>query len=135
MDYLAFTFGHWVVLVMDIGHTSYYTARMTTSERAIWARSFDAHVTRGGYLVFAPRSPLHLDRGARTIDIVLRGDTGNLLEIAGPQSCPATQASPEIYPGQRAWCAAGVRLDVSGHNAFVDQASTGLEIQSLRAVR
>jgi hypothetical protein len=134
MDYLAFTFGHWVVLVEDMGHTSYYTARMTNAERAIWARSFDAHVTKGGYLVFAPRSPLHLYRGARTIDIILHGDSGNLLEIAGPQSCPATQSNPEVYVGQRSWCAAGIHIDVSGQPALVDQASD-ISIRSLPAVR
>ena len=133
-DYLVFTFGHWVVPVMDIGHTSYYTARMTMAERATWARSFDAHLTKGGYLVFAPHAPLRLTRGQ--MDIVLRGSVG-LLEIGGPQSCTATQAAPQMIPAGRGWCdpSTGVYLSVTGQPGFVDLASSGLLIRRLGPVR
>jgi hypothetical protein len=132
-DYLVFTFGRWVVPVMDIGHTSYYTARMTDNERATWARSFDAHLTKGGYLVFAPHAPLQLSRGE--MDIVLHGSDGTL-EIGGPQSCTDTQAAPQIIPAGRAWCdpSAGVRLSVTGQSRFVDLSSSGLVIRRLGPV-
>jgi hypothetical protein len=132
-DYLVFTFGPWVVPLLDIGHTSYYTARMTDGERATWARSFDAHLTKGGYLVFAPRTPLHVSRGS--MDIVLNGSDGSL-EIGGPQSCTDTQAAPQIIPAGRAWCdpSAGVRLSVTGQSRFVDLASSGLVIRRLGPV-
>ena len=71
MDYLAFQFGPWVVLVEDIAHSSYYTARMTSHERTTWARSFDARITKGGYLVFQPHAPLRVQRGS--IDITHDG--------------------------------------------------------------
>ena len=133
-DYLVFTFGPWVVPVLDIRHTSYYTARMTDGERATWARSFDAHLTKGGNLVFAPRAPLQVFRG--DMDVVLNGNT-NSLEIGGPQSCTDTQAAPQIIPAGRAWCdpSAGVRLSATGQSRFVDLASSGLAIRRLGPVR
>jgi hypothetical protein len=132
-DYLVFTFGPWVVPVLDIRHTSYYTARATDGERATWARSFDAHLTKGGYLVFAPRAPLHVSRGR--MDIVLQGND-NSLEIGGPQTCSATQAAPQVIPLGRAWCdpSAGVHLSVTGQSKFVDLASSGLAIRPLAPV-
>jgi hypothetical protein len=132
-DYLVFTFGHWVVPVMDIGHTAYYTARMTLAERVTWAGSFDAHLTKGGYLVFAPHAPLRVHRGQ--MDIVLHGSVG-LLEIGGPQSCTDTQASPQTIPAGRAWCdpSTGVHLSVTGQPGFVDLASSGLAIRRLGPV-
>jgi hypothetical protein len=132
-DYLVFTFGHWVVPVMDISHTAYYTARMTMAERVTWARSFDAHLTRGGYLVFAPQAPLRLTRGR--MDIVLHGSAG-LLEIGGPQSCAETQTAPQMIPAGRAWCdpSTGAHLSVTGQPGFVDLASSGLVIRRLGPV-
>ncbi len=55
MDYLGFQFGPWVLLVEDIDHSSYFTARMTNEERATWARSFDARHD-GGRLSRLPSS-------------------------------------------------------------------------------
>jgi hypothetical protein len=132
-DYLVFTFGPWVVPVLDIGHTSYYTARMTIAERATWARSFDAHLTKDGYLVFTPHAPLQLSRGG--MDIVLQGGNGTL-EIGGPQSCTDTQSDPQVIPAGRAWCdpSAGVRLSVTGQPRFVDLASSALVIRRLDPV-
>jgi hypothetical protein len=125
MDYLAFQFGHWVVLAMDIGRSGYSTARMTETQRATWARSFHAHVDRAGYLIFDPRPPLTLYRGDRTIDVVLHGGA-NLIEITGPTSCQgegSTQALPRVItnPPGLGWCdaGAGVRVSVTGATGFV----------------
>jgi hypothetical protein len=131
MDYLVFRFGPWVVPVDDPARTSYFTARMTNTQRATWAASFDAHVTKDGYLVFSPKAPLQVLRGS--IDVVLRGTRG-VIEIAGPQTCPATQLTPQLIPAGRAWCDSGaeVRVSVTGQTGLVDSASSGLAIRSLK---
>lgn len=135
-DYLAFQFGNWVVLAMDIVHSGYYTARMSESERATWARSFDAYVDKAGFLIFDPRPPLTVYRGGRTIDAVLRGG-GNLIEMSGPTSCQgdsSTQARPTITnPPGLGWCDArvGLRVSITGHATFVNGLETTL---GLRAV-
>jgi hypothetical protein len=133
MDYLMFSFGPWVVPVADPAQTSYFMARMTNVQRATWAASFDAHVTRDGYLVFSPKAPLHIVRGS--IDVILQGAGGGI-EIAGPQTCPATQLTPQLIPAGRAWCDSGadVRVSVTGQTDLVDSVSSGLAIRTLRPV-
>jgi hypothetical protein len=101
MDYLAFQFGPWIVLVEDIAHSSYFTARMTGEERATWARSFDDRVTTSGYLVFQPHSPLYVVRAE--IDVVLKHDDDSL-EISGLRACGASESPPTDNAGVTAWC-------------------------------
>jgi hypothetical protein len=132
VDYLAFSFGRWAVLVPD-RRSDPYRARMTDQQRSTWASAFDAHVTKGGYLIFSPKPPLQVLRGA--IDVTLRGNDG-LIEIAGPQTCASTQLTPQLIPAGRAWCdsGAGVHISVTGHANLVDPASSGLAIRSLASV-
>ena len=132
-DYLVFSFGPWVVPVADPAQSSYFTARMTNAQRVTWARSFDAHVTRDGYLVFSPKPPLQVLRGS--IDVLLQ-DTEGVIEIAGPQTCPATQLAPQIIPGGRAWCdsSVDVRVSVTGQSGLVDSLWSGLVIRPLRPI-
>ena len=117
MDYLAFWFGPWVVLVGDMAHSSYWTARMTTAKRATWARSFDAYITQGGYLVYHPHSPLTVSRGP--IDIVL-SHVGGSLEISGPVECTASLSSPSVNEGITCWCdpRSQVRVAATGTTAL-----------------
>ena len=133
MDYLAFQFGPWVVLVGDMLHSSYWTARMTSGQRATWARSFDAHITTGGYLVYRPQPPLSVSRGS--IDVVLK-DADGLLEISGPVSCSASQSSPTVKAGITSWCdpRSEVRVAATGTVAFTKAAASGLRITTLRPV-
>jgi hypothetical protein len=137
MDYLAFQFGHWVVLAMDIVQSGYYTARMTETERETWARSFDAYVDEAGYLIFDPRAPLTVYRGDRTIDAVLQGG-GNLIEITGPTSCQgesSTQAVPRVItnPPGLGWCdaSARVRVSVTGAPSFVRGVEATLRMRAV----
>ena len=130
MDYLAFHFGPWVVLVGDMVHSSYWTARMTNSERSTWARDFDAHIVSGGYLVLRPHSPLTVSRGA--FDIVLTHD-GSSLEISGPNACSPVQSSPMLSAGIGSWCDphSNARIAATGSSDFVATAS-GLHVKSLQ---
>lgn len=133
MDYLAFHFGPWVVLVGDMVHSSNWTARMTNSQRATWARSFDAHITGDGYLVFRPHPPLDVSRGS--IDVVLKHAYGSL-EISGPVTCSAAQSSPTVNAGITSWCdpRSEVRVAAFGTVAFAKAAATGLRITALPPV-
>jgi hypothetical protein len=133
MDYLTFQFGPWVVLVGDMVHSSYRTARMTDGQRATWARAFDAHVTGDGYLVFRPHPPLALTRGS--IDIVLRHTTGSL-EISGPVRCGTPQIAPTVDAGVTSWCdpRSDLRVAATGSVAFTQAAASGLRIATLRPV-
>jgi hypothetical protein len=133
MDYLAFQFGQWTVLVDDPAQSSYFTARMSNDQRASWAHSFDAHMTKGGYLVFRPLSPLRVERGA--IDVVLTHSDGSL-EISGPVACSASQSVPTVNAGVTAWCdpGAGVRVAATGTASFTSSAASGLRIASLQPV-
>jgi hypothetical protein len=133
MNYLAFSFGPWVVLVEDVAHSSYYTARMTAQERTTWARSFDARIAKGGYLVFQPRAPLRVQRGS--IDITMTGSNGSL-ELSGPTVCGTSQLSPTVNAGVTGWCEprAEVRVAATGTSTFVESAASGLRIAALRPV-
>jgi hypothetical protein len=133
MDYLAFRFGPWVVLVGDMVHSSYWTARMTNSQRATWARSFDAHIATGGYLVYRPHSPLTVSRGP--IDIVL-SHVGGSLEISGPVGCTASLVSPTVNAGITSWCdpRSEVRVAATGTTAFTQAVASGLRITTLRPI-
>ncbi len=133
MDYLAFRFGPWVVLVGDMADSSYWTARMTTAERATWARSFDAYITQGGYLVYHPHSPLTVSRGP--IDIVL-SHVGGSLEISGPVECTASLSSPSVNEGITSWCdpRSQVRVAATGTTAFTQAAASGLRVATLRPI-
>ena len=133
MDYLAFQFGPWVVLVGDMARSSYGTARMTNAERATWARSFDAYITPGGYLVYRPHAPLTVSRGP--IDIVLRHG-GGLLEISGPVGCAAPLPSPTVNAGITSWCdpRSQVRVAATGAVSFTKAAAFHLHIAPLRPV-
>ena len=132
-DYLAFTFGPWVVLVRDAVRSGDYTARMTEGERTVWARSFDAHITKGGFLVYSPRPPLRVHRGA--VDVVLNAKTG-LIEIAGPQACAATRSEPQDFAGGRAWCdrKADAHVSFTGTPGFVDLASLSVTLKKLAPI-
>ncbi len=132
-DYLAFTFGPWVVLVRDAVHSGDYTARMTEREQTVWARSFDAHITKGGFLVYSPGPPLQVHRGA--MDVVLHAKTG-LIEIAGPQTCAATRSEPQDFGGGRAWCDrdADARVSFTGTPGFVDSTSSSVTIKKLAPI-
>jgi hypothetical protein len=131
MDYLAFQFGPWVVLVGDMAHSSYGTARMTNAERTTWARSFDAYITQGGYLVYRPHAPLTVSRGP-----IVFSHAGGSLEISGPVGCTAPLTSPTVNAGITSWCdpRSQVRVAATGTVAFTKAAASRLHIAPLRPV-
>lgn len=133
MDYLAFSFGPWTVLVSDPVRSEYFTARMTAHQRRVWAASFDAHISKSGFLIYTPRLPLRVVRGS--IDVTLRSDAG-LVEIAAPQTCSARQTDPQEIPAGNAWCDGNsdVHLSVTGQPSFVSGASASLGIRPLSPV-
>jgi hypothetical protein len=132
-DYLAFSFGRWSVLVSDPVRTGYYEARMTARERMTWASAFDAHITKGGFLVMAPRPPLRVVRGR--VDVILHGEAGDLVEFGAP--CGLTPSNPQPILGGLAWCdpKSLVQTSVTGQSTFVALASRSLAIQSLVPIR
>jgi hypothetical protein len=60
LNYLVFQFGPWMVEVYDVQRPGDFEDRMTDTERARWARNFDGHVGRDGFLVLKARKPLQL---------------------------------------------------------------------------
>lgn len=132
-DYLVFSVGPWSVLVSDPVRTGYYEARMTARERMTWASAFDAHITKGGFLVMAPRPPLRVVRG--DVDVILHGGAVGLVEFGAP--CGLTPSNPQPIPAGMAWCdpKSHVQTSVTGQPAFVALASRSLAVQSLVPIR
>lgn len=130
LNYLVYRFGNWTVLVEDIAHRNPYQIPMTKRQRETWARSFNARLTKGGYLLFTPLRPLRVQRGR--FDVTLRGDR-SLIEIGGPTSCSPTTTSPRQIPLGEWWCSqnAGASVSVTGDQSLVHAATSGLTILRL----
>ncbi len=134
VNYLAFTFGRWAVLVPDPARAEPFATPMTPDERRTWAASFDAHTVKSGYLVFAPRHPLQIVRGP--VDVVLRS-AGGTIELAGAAGCAPGASTPEPIAGGVAWCSepGRVRVSVTGDPAFVSQVGHSLTVEQTPVVR
>jgi hypothetical protein len=132
-DYLGFSFGRWSVLVSDPVHSGPFEARMTAAERMTWASAFDAHISKGGYLVLAPRPPLRVLRG--DVDVILHGGAVGLVEFGAP--CGLTPSNPQPIPAGLPWCdpKSLVQTSVTGQPTFVALAARSLTIQSLVPIR
>lgn len=84
VDYLAFQFGSWTVLVYDYQDPG---ARMSEEQRSLWATHLRGRETTGGWLVLEAESPLTLARAGEhagpRLDFWYPGAVKGVLMFAG----------------------------------------------------
>lgn len=129
VDYLAFQFGSWQVLVYDYRLVA-SGPRMTDEDRAVWVENFHGTVTDEGFLVLEATPPLTLAQEGDHAgpQLSLHGSDGGLtLYLA---NCQSTN-DPERTGDYVNWChaASGIRIMASGPSDFLDRVVSDLEIR------
>lgn len=129
VDYLAFQFERWLVLVYDY-RLAASGPRMTDEDRSVWVENFYGTVTDEGFLVLEATPPLTLAQ---------EGDhAGPQLSLHGPDGgltlyladCQSTD-DPERTDDDVSWChaASGIRIVASGTPDFMNRVVSDLEIR------
>ena len=139
LNYLVFQFGPWMVEVYDVQRPGAFEDRMTDTERARWARNFDGHVGRDGFLVLKARKPLQLQHDFTLVLGV--GAAGTTQVEISSYACgmPASDTAERrrfVQPSGSvgvAWCdpATGAHVTVEGPPDVVDVAALGLKLRTL----
>ena len=129
VDYLAFQFEHWLVLVYDYRLVA-MGPRMTDEDRVVWVENFHGTVTDEGFLVLEATPPLTLAQEGDHAgpQLSLHGSDGGLtLYLA---DCESTD-HPERTDDYVNWChaATGIRIMASGTSDFMDRVVSDLEIR------
>jgi hypothetical protein len=138
VNYLAFQFGRWAVLVYDYKSAG----AMTDDERALWVESFSGREADRGWLVVEGDEPLRLARAG---------------EHAGPElmfHMPGRERGFSLYPGKcrphrdqtrvvggkqvqwsrgfADWCLSeSMRIHASGTRSFVGALISALEVRGV----
>ncbi len=117
IDYLAFQFGPWAVLVYDYRY-SRDGPRMTDEARQTWATALLGSVTEDGFLVLDAQPPLRLAQAGEHAGphLGISGDDGGLSLYL--DACEA--AGVDRTEDRASWCAEpeGIRIHASGSPAF-----------------
>lgn len=129
VDYLAFQFERWVVLVYDYRLVA-SGPRMTDEDRAVWVENFHGTVTDEGFLVLEATPPLTLAQEGDHAgpQLSLHGSDGGLtLYLA---DCQSTN-DPERTDDYVNWChaASGIQIMASGTSDFMERVVSDLEIR------
>lgn len=129
VDYLAFQFERWLVLVYDYRLVA-SGPRMTDEDRVIWVENFHGTVTDEGFLVLEATPPLTLAQEGDHAgpQLSLHGSDGGLtLYLA---DCESTD-DPGRTDDYVNWChaASGIQIMASGSSDFVDIVVSDLEIR------
>jgi hypothetical protein len=132
VDYLAFQFGDWSVLVFDYREGAF---QFTEDERALWAASLHGQTTERGFLILSADFPLQLvyARGdfPAEVSIMMRGPNGEVELIAGPcEPGVIDQVGADVFA---TWCTDGGRMTVRafGPVAFQQAVFDELEVRSV----
>ena len=109
VDYLAFRFEDWLVLVYDYKGTSASGWRMSERDRATLARSLQGHTTNDGYLALAAAPPLELAKAGKHAGPEIRIGTGRpSIQLAPGANCRRAEANgvEDLDPTGRGmtWC-------------------------------
>lgn len=129
VDYLAFQFERWLVLVYDYRLVA-SGPRMTDEDRVVWLKNFHGTVTDEGFLVLEATPPLTLAQEGDHAgpQLSLHGSDGGLtLYLA---DCESTD-EPERTDDYVNWChaASGIRIMASGPSDFMDRVVSDFEIR------
>lgn len=129
VDYLAFQFERWLVLVYDY-RLAASGPRMTDEDRVIWVENFHGTVTDEGFLVLEATPPLTLAQEGDHAgpQLSLHGSDGGLtLYLA---DCESTD-DPERTDDYVNWChaASEIRIMASGTADFMNRVVSDLEIR------
>lgn len=129
IDYLAFQFENWLVLVYDYRLVA-MGPRMTDEDRAKWAENFHGAVTEEGFLVLEATPPLTLAQEGDHAgpELSLHGSDGGLTLYL--DSCQFT-GDPERTHEYVNWChaASGIQIMASGTPDFLERIVSELEIR------
>jgi hypothetical protein len=127
IDYLAFPFGEWTVLVYD--YRVLRDARMTNRVRKLWATSLTGRETDDGFLVLTARPPLRLAAPASRYKptLTLFGKDGKV-ELIG-NYCPPQRQRRVSY-----WCLDGhVTVKPLGSKKFAQTLRRVLDLRAFNA--
>jgi hypothetical protein len=129
VDYLAFQFERWLVLVYDYRLVA-SGPRMIDEDRVIWVENFHGTVTDEGFLVLEATPPLTLAQEGDHAgpQLSLHGSDGGLtLYLA---DCESTD-DPDRTDDYVNWChvASGIQIMASGTSDFMDTVVSDLEIR------
>ena len=131
VDYLAFQFGDWTVLVYD-----YRTGpRMTDEHKALWATNFHGEETGTGFLRLSADRPLELVYAGDYPDplsMTLHGAVGQATLVPG--TCePGTLSVSGDGDGYASWCteAGDMAVYAYGPTDFQRAVETGLSVEAV----
>jgi hypothetical protein len=129
VDYLAFQFENWLVLVYDYRLVT-SGPRMTDEDRAMWVENFLGTVTDEGFLILEATPPVTLAQEGDHAgpELSLGGsDNGLTLYLA---DCQSTD-DPEHTREDVNWCdeTSGIRIMASGSSEFMERIVSELEIR------
>jgi hypothetical protein len=126
VNYLAFQFGRWVVLVYDYRAGA---AAMSDAERSAWAASFSGKASGDGFLLLSAIPPLRLARAGEHAGPELTfGSIGPPAVALYPGPCRPHQDQTRRVGGKLVqwsggfadWCLSGsMRIHASGGDRFV----------------
>ena len=127
VDYLAFQFGNWTVLVFDYRNT----LQMSDDHRALWATNFHGEQTAEGFLLLAADLPLELVYAGDypvPLNITLRGADGEVELTPGP--CQAGAIIAAVGETFATWCSENGMMTVSiyGSAEFQQAVKDGLKV-------
>lgn len=132
VDYLAFQFGDWTVLVFDYREGFF---QFSPDERALWASSLRGTTTEDGFLVLSADFPLQLVYAGgdfpAEVAIMMRGDQGEVELIAGRcEPGIIDEIGAEVFA---TWCTDGGRMKVRvfGSTTFQQTVFDRLEVRSV----
>lgn len=132
VDYLAFQFGDWSVLVFDYREGFF---RFSADERGLWAASLRGTTTEDGFLLLSTDFPLQLAYAGgdfpAEVSMMMRGEQGEVDLIAGP--CEPGIIDQIGVGAFATWCTGGGRIKVRafGAAAFQQTVFDSLEVRSV----
>ncbi len=130
VDYLAFEFGNWTVLVYDYRNE----LQMSEEHRALWATNFHGEVTESGFLVLSADHPLQLvfagDYPA-PLNMTLHGADGEVQLTPG--ACEPGVMDGIDSDAFAVWCTveANMTIQAYGTRDFQQAVADGLIVRSV----
>jgi hypothetical protein len=129
VDYLAFQFGNWTVLVFDYRNDF----RMTEEIRALWATNLTGQTSEDGYLVLSAEAPLQLVYAGDYPDpanMTMLGADGTVKLVPG--TCTPGPIDPIDGDARASWCDEGGKMTIEayGTDLFQHGVDEGLVVRS-----
>ena len=130
VDYLAFQFGGWTVLVYDYRND----LMMSDEDRALWAASFHGQESEAGFLVLTADYPLRLVFAGNypaPLNMTLRGDDGEVKLTPG--LCDPSVTNGIDSDAFVVWCNEDANMTVQAYGSrdFQQAVLNGLVIRSV----